>query len=252
MRVKSAYRLKKESTEEMKIPADPNIPEIKIDGEKPDHIAAIHHESDQPPSEAVAEAMAKASTADEATARLKAELERLRTAEQLQRQHAQMASMQRPVPPDREARLATWRQLGLSESDAAFLRQHGDLIDHPHLCRTASGLAAQEGHAPDSDAHREATLRHFRSLQAQAQPALEPPQLFQAPPPPPPEPSRASIVSAPVSRGEIGGYREPSPSSVRLSGEEREIARASGISEVEYAKHKLAMLRKQRAGEIQN
>jgi hypothetical protein len=41
------------------------------------------------------------------------------------------------------------------------------------------------------------------------------------------------------------------PSQVKLSGEEREIARAAGISEVEYAKHKLAMLRKQRSGEIQ-
>jgi phage I-like protein len=39
---------------------------------------------------------------------------------------------------------------------------------------------------------------------------------------------------------------------VRLTADEREIARASGISETEYARHKISMMKKQRAGEIQH
>jgi phage I-like protein len=38
---------------------------------------------------------------------------------------------------------------------------------------------------------------------------------------------------------------------VNLSAEEREVARSSGISEVEYAKNKLKLMRMKAAGEIQ-
>jgi ABC-type uncharacterized transport system substrate-binding protein len=48
-------------------------------------------------------------------------------------------------------------------------------------------------------------------------------------------PSPASYVSVPVSReGPSGGGYQPSPSKVKLSADELEIARASGISPVEY------------------
>jgi hypothetical protein len=56
------------------------------------------------------------------------------------------------------------------------------------------------------------------------------------PPPPAPQPESGAMYSAPVSRQVQGGGYRPSPSSVRLSAEQREAARMSGISEVEYAK----------------
>ena len=59
------------------------------------------------------------------------------------------------------------------------------------------------------------------------------------------------MYSAPVSRGEVGGYREPSPSQVRLTLEQKEIARASGISETAYARNLLRLEREKRSGERQ-
>ncbi len=61
-----------------------------------------------------------------------------------------------------------------------------------------------------------------------------------------------SIYSAPASREvPTGGYREPSPSQVRLTPEEKETAEASGISATEYAKMKLRLEREKRAGQRQ-
>lgn len=59
------------------------------------------------------------------------------------------------------------------------------------------------------------------------------------------------MYSAPVSRGEVGGYREPSPSQVRLTVEQKQIAAASGISDVQYAKNLLRLEREKRSGERQ-
>jgi hypothetical protein len=56
-------------------------------------------------------------------------------------------------------------------------------------------------------------------------------------------------VSAPVSRGAIGGYREPSPRQVKLTVEEQEIANAAGITETQYAQGKLKMLRERASGQ---
>jgi hypothetical protein len=50
-------------------------------------------------------------------------------------------------------------------------------------------------------------------------------------------------VSAPVSRGAIGGYREPSPRQVKLTVE------AAGITETQYAQGKLKMLRERASGQ---
>ena len=204
----------------------------------------------KPPNEAVAEAIAKASTADEATARLQRQLHELQRAEQFQRQ----AAMQNR-PLSHNEKLASWKAAGMSDQDYTFLAENPDMVAHDRLTAAAAHQAAQEGHARDSDAHRKRTRQlfneHFVKMQSgePAPPAPEP-EFFR--PPPPPEPrSAAAYVSAPVSRGEVGGYREPSPSSVKLSPDEREIARASGISETEYARNKIAMMRKQRTGEIQ-
>jgi hypothetical protein len=129
------------------------------------------------------------------------------------------------------------------------------------LAAIAANQAAAQGHQPGSPDHQRATRQIFdRHLQAAAngaptqssppEPAVtESPEFFRPPAPPEP-PSPASYVSAPVSRGEVGSYhREPSLSSVRLSPQEKEIARASGISETQYAANKLKMLREQASGE---
>jgi hypothetical protein len=246
MKLKTAYRPKPSAAAEN---PEPNIPEIKIGGEKLDPVAAIHHESDQLPSEAVAEALAKASTADEATARLQRQLHELHRAEHFQRQ----AAMQNR-PMTHNEKLASWRAAGLSDDDHNFLASNPDMVAHDRLTAVAAHQAAQEGHQRDSDAHRKRTRelfnQHFLRMQSgEPTPPPPEPEFFRLPPPPEPK-SPASYVSAPVSR-EVGGYREPSPSSVRLTPDERDIARASGISETEYAKQKLSMLRKQRSGEIQ-
>ncbi len=129
--------------------------------------------------------------------------------------------------------------LRLKEQLAAL--QHSEAAQR--LMHFAASPAAQ-GHQPGSPDHQRATRQIFdQHLQAAAsggQPSQsepsEPPEFFR-PPPSPPEPDRAAMYSAPVSReGTSAGYREPSPSSVRLSPAQREAARYAGISEVDYAK----------------
>ena len=167
-----------------------------------------------------------------------------------------MAAPAPTLPAEPEARIALWRQHGLSADDASFLAAHLELAAEPHLCRLASDEAALH-HERDTDDHRAATLEAFHRLQEQqAQATASPaatPEFFRPPPAPAPErPAPASsFVSAPVSRGPIGGYREPSPRQVKLTGEEQQIARASGISDIEYARNKLKMLRERAAGERQ-
>jgi hypothetical protein len=147
--------------------------------------------------------------------------------------------------------------LRLNEQLAAL--QHSEAVQR--LMAFAANQAAAQGHQPGSPDHQRATRQIFdRHLQAAAngaptqssppEPAVtESPEFFRPPAPPEP-PSPASYVSAPVSRGEVGSYhREPSLSSVRLSPQEKEIARASGISETQYAANKLKMLREQASGE---
>jgi hypothetical protein len=57
------------------------------------------------------------------------------------------------------------------------------------------------------------------------------------------------MYAAPPSRqAPSTGYREPSPRSVRLSPEEQMIARASGISDIQYAEFKLKLEREKRDG----
>src|SRR5207248_8464128 len=76
---------------------------------------------------------------------------------------------------------------------------------------------------------------------------------FFKPPPPPAEPDRSAIYSAPVNRdGPAGQRREAGPGSVRLTAEQVEHARMSGISEVEYARRFLPMQAAKRNGSIQS
>jgi hypothetical protein len=79
-------------------------------------------------------------------------------------------------------------------------------------------------------------------------PAEEKPAPFFAPSTPAEESHRASIISAPVSREapSSGGYRRSSQ--VTLSREEKEYAKLSGVTEVEYAKQKQRLAEAKDAG----
>lgn len=244
-RLKTAYR--------PNIPAETE-PEIKIDGERPE--ATVGMGAHIPGEDgAVNVAVAEAVQADEAALALQRQIDALQQSEQLQRQHRATMAQQRP---SHDQLLHHWRtQHGMSEADERFLRGNPAMIDHAQLTAIAANEAAQQGHQRDSDTHRQATKaifdQHLARLQAQA-PANSAPQptaaFFQPPPPPAPK-DKAAMYSAPVSRGEVGGYREPSPSQVRLTLEQKEIARASGISETAYARNLLRMEREKRSGERQ-
>ena len=66
-------------------------------------------------------------------------------------------------------------------------------------------------------------------------------------PAPMPEPRPAPRYSAPVSRTTPGGgYTRPGE--VTLSPEERQIARASGISDLEYARNKVRLAQEKALG----
>ena len=266
MKTKSAYRLPK------------NIP-----AEEPSNIPPAREEEPPQPSETtrveftngankVEPSVAIVSAdeypqPDEASEALKKQLAHLQASEQAQREFAtqvaaqraaQMAAPAPTLPAEPAARIALWRQHGLTEDDAAFLEANPELVAEPHLCRLASDEAALH-HQRDSDAHRAATLEAFHRLQgqqAQAQPAVADPAGFFEPPPraapSPAAPDRSAIVSAPVSRREAGGPRELSPRQVKLSPIEQEIARNLGLSDVAYAEGKIRMMRAKANGDLQN
>jgi hypothetical protein len=102
------------------------------------------------------------------------------------------------------------------------------------LTNYAVNQAAAEGHIPNSESHirrsRELFEQHLRPQAPAPEPVTEPE--FR----PQPAPERAAIYSAPVSREVTSNGYRPSPSSMRLSVEQREAARLAGISEVEYAR----------------
>jgi hypothetical protein len=253
LRLKSAYRTK--------VPAEtPDIPE-RVQPSETTHIEFI--DKTDPDKRTIASIDTAIPEPDEATLTLQKQIADLKKSEQMQRefaQHvaaqraAQMAAPEPALPSDPEARIALWRTQGLSDHDADFISEHLELAVEPHLTRIASDEAAQH-YERDTDAHRAATLEAFHRLQgqqAQAQPApAATPEFFR--PPPAPSPTRAepsAMYSAPVSRqAPSAGYRETNPRQTKLSVEEQQVARASGISDVQYAQNKLRMLRERASGQ---
>jgi hypothetical protein len=245
MKTKTAYRLPKN------IPVEtPDIPEEPI---QPSETVDINFDTTDKaePNEAVAEALQKAAEADEASEALKRQLAHLQASEQAQREFAAQVAAQRAaqaapaptLPAEPEARIALWRQHGLSADDASFLAAHHELVAEPHLCRLASDEAALH-HERDTDAHRAATLEAFHRLQGQASPATQPTPEFFAPPraapsPATERPSPAAFVSAPVSRGTPSGETGYRPArKITLTPQDQEYARIAGISDTEYARQK--------------
>jgi hypothetical protein len=202
---------------------------------------------------------------DETALALQRQIDALARSEALQRQAAEQ-QLQPQRPMSREDRLAVWRMQGMPEVELKFLTANPALVDMPQLTAYAANEALQQGHERGSEAFLNATKlnfdKHLQQLQAQAQtqtptePAMTPtPKFFEPPPAPKPRGPQGPIVSAPVSRevptGEPRPEYQQDPRRVTLSVEERQVAAASGISEVTYAANKLKMLRMKAAGEIQ-
>jgi hypothetical protein len=250
MRTKSAYREK---------PAE-NTPAVEIETapspEAPVVAAEVRAESEAPAQSKV--------DRDEAAEALQKQIEELRKSEALQRQAAQQAARLQQQPPlTREGKLDLWRQQGMPADQIAFLESNPELIDYSDLAAFAANEAAQAGHERGSREHMHATKQifdqHMEHLKQQAtannpESAMTPtPKFFEPPPPPPPRP-RHVPVSAPVSRqipdGSPRSEYEQDPRRVHLSVEEREIARASGITEVQYAANKIKLMQAKARGEI--
>ena len=153
---------------------------------------------------------------DEATVALRKQLAHLRASEQAQREYAaQMAAPAPTLPAEPEARIALWRQQGLSDEDASFLEARPDMVNNPALTRLAYGFTLQAGVPRDSTDFAAAMEGNFASLlnRAQAQPATSnpaaqpTPAFFEPPAEPsrsPAAPDRAAMYSAPVSRRDAG------------------------------------------------
>lgn len=242
MRLKSAYREKAANIPSYEFHA-PNIPIVKHDGVEAEPDAVITAEL--PDSDAADEYSRTVAQADDAALALKRQIAALQQSEQIQRQH--QAQAQRPISP--EEKLASWKSAGMPPGEEEFLRNNIDLVANDRLTAVAAAEASRL-HQRGTEAYMRAVRKNFDRLMAQgaAQPT---PQFFAVPPAPEP-PGPGAYVSAPVSRETpTGAYREPSPSQVRLSAEERQIARASGISEVEYARNRLRLEREKRTGQRQ-
>jgi hypothetical protein len=164
------------------------------------------------------------------------------------------------LPEGREDRIALWKQQGLSDRQAEYLRQNPAMIDRADLTGIATAMAHQQGFQPDTPEFLEITKTHFNGLrmheeQAQlrthaAPPAVEPMPEFSMPSPR--QERMSAMVSAPVTR-EIPGsdYRiERKLSRITLSPQEKEIARLSGLTLEQYAEGKLDLMRRKEAGEI--
>ncbi len=234
----------------------PNIPEVKINGEAAIPAEAVSLEAAptvEPEDSEAAKAVEAATLADQSRSRLMEQIAALRQAEDLQRQHqAQLAQIR---APSREDKLAYWQQAGMPEAELRFLEENPSMIDHDQIAAVAAQETMAAGIGRESPeflpAVKENFEKRFRHLQAQG--AAQSPEFFK--PRPAPErsvPDQSYYVSAPVTRQTPTGSPrvDSNPTKIRLSAEEKQIAAASGISEVEYAKNKIELERQKRTGQI--
>jgi hypothetical protein len=188
--------------------------------------------------------------------------------EQQQLRQEQLQRFQQLSP--REQVLEVWKQSGISETESAFFAAHPSLLDHPKVTQQAIALAMEAGHQRGSDTINQAVLHAFDRLQAliaeqqqaaeyQPEPQAAPPQPQVQPlmsterppkafsPLPPPAAPRIP-VSAPVTPRVPSADRNPVSSQVRLTAEEREIARMSNMTDEEYALQKRRLMAEKRQG----
>jgi hypothetical protein len=131
----------------------------------------------------------------------------------------------------------------LSEKDYEFLGARPGIQNDPTFGQSVAALAHTFQYGSDAF-YKAMELKYpvsdFRRIEKQHEdephhhPATEEPEK-------PPARQRGPVTSAPVSRSEPGGSYTPSPSSVKLSATEREIARQSNMTDREYAEQKLRL-----------
>jgi len=270
MGLRSRYR---EKSADKNNTSENTEPEKSISAISPEgNVRVTRHESDEPVNEAVAEAMQQAAVADEAAARLKREVERTQlahagAAQRYQPEPPPPAPAPEPLPSGREERLDYWkRHSGMNEATVSYLRQHPKMIDEPRLFLHAVNAAANAGYDPNSPAFGAEIKNIFDRIMGRLEAAQhpqppaeaeieEPPELTpHFPEVSSPEERASAIVSAPVSRevpSASGVRHQQSPSSVRLSPAQLDVARSAGISPAEYAKHLIRLEREKASGERQ-
>jgi hypothetical protein len=155
---------------------------------------------------------------------------------------------------------------GAMPHERQWLRMNAHHLRDPALVNHAAAIALQRGiprHSPEFLHFVGQLLDQHAAAQAQAPapaPAMPPPPMpvhtqidIEKTESPEGEPESASVavhhMSAPVSRGDYSHAIEPdlSPSQIRLTAEEREAAHAAGVSEIEYGKQKLKMMKLKKA-----
>jgi hypothetical protein len=125
----------------------------------------------------------------------------------------------------------------LSAKSASWVRQHPECATDPVLFQemvAADARAKRLGHAPDSPEYFNFIEQRLGFAEPERTVVKE-------------EPQRRAVPSAPVSREVPGAVNQRR--SVTLSAEEQEIAQMNGMTNAEYAKHKVDYLaEKARAG----
>jgi hypothetical protein len=168
---------------------------------------------------------------DTAALALRKQIDALRQSEELQKQYTDAAIRQNQLAIESAKRRNEW------------LEKTPGAKDHVAELNVLHGAALQAGLADCSPGYFEFLEQQLAAL---PQPAANAQHLVaemreRTPPPPPPPRERAPIVSAPVSR-EIPSHNGSRPTGkITLSAEQREAARMSGISEVEYGRQLLKL-----------
>jgi hypothetical protein len=145
-----------------------------------------------------------------------------------------------PAPPPAPADPVEAFAGQLSPRSADWIRRNPDCVTNPRLQQKMIGahtMAIADGLQPDSDAYFaaiEQSLGMRASAQAQAAQADPISDAGQA------APRRSAPPAAPVSRS--GAPGTPA-NTVRLTAEEVDVARSLGMTPVEYAQHKRALIR---------
>jgi hypothetical protein len=136
-----------------------------------------------------------------------------------------------------------------SQRDLEFLGSRPGINQNPQFVQMAASLPAfgiQYG-TPEFYRTLEAAfpIEDFRRVE-KPKPEVEAPAYAE-------EQDDRPVTSAPISRSvPSGGRYRPSPSSYTLSPEEREIAKASGMSDIDYARGRLRLEDLKRRGLVQD
>lgn len=156
---------------------------------------------------------------------------------QLQAQHQAQQRIQQQQPGDQLDRT------NLPDTAKKWLRAHPEYLTDNRKNAKIQSLhwdVLDEGHEPFSDAYYESLEQH---LGLRSKPKVEAQDIEELE-------EETPIVSAPVSREapSSGGRQLPNPKEMRLTAAEREIAKMSGLTDTEYAKHKVELLKQKANG----